>query len=1234
MLARRKNTQGFTLAEVLLSVAIILVLAAIAIPSVVNAQRNMHMVELDSAASQIALAAQSKMTSMKVSGTWLDELKSKVPNVDNQKAKNKPAEAQATDSLYLTREQIQKLGILTSLSIDETVFNGDYVIEFSKSTASVYGVFFSDGKASVFGGDAIDAPLQTYYVDGAGSPAKEKRLSNNPPIGHFNGTPAGATDAVALPNPAIWMDDRGMLKVEDTGLTNASLKDSLTITISKKNSSPTVSFVLQVQPISGKVATYNIGLQESNLYEMTQLPGEAKPVFKVVSRNESTAAEDQNVLQVDLGSLAVAVKGSSLSGELKAALGQFSKGEDIVVTAKVEAKQKTSVPSSAKAYMQWPGVKKALGVYVTDPDNRPDNPSEKYGTHGNIAVALKENVGGALSWVDEKEEDSSLVILGKGDQNSVDRYRNVQRFKGGNVDLEQAAEKQAVVKVEFGDYTPKTTQTAVRYQVYEIWVNETLVGHYDGSAWVWAEGVSHDFVLDPTKDVGVISAKTMLSTHGVLIDANRLASSGIPQSDAGYKVYVRTAPSLESIKTFLTNDNLSMAGSELDFGSTIGARSVVDERSTGYLFQEVFQQQIGASSSVMLWSVSKKNISDNASASDYSNDDLYTYFALTPFKAKINGGGVYDLSCAVEMRFQKEPSSRNYKKELYTAVGQTIEPSPGEDGLTVLKPQTKPISDNPTSDEFNINTETDWLYYRLISYLRDDGTFLGKSDLNNGVNPQWVPYVGIVDFDKLGEADNTNANTTFLQAVDDGKRKFLSWNTAAGGTGTSYEWNSKINESNVAHYKSNLYAKYKEPQAPAAGLMYIETYADGKHGCYGYTLPENKLSVDTLRDDGSFVVSWGYYAVVAEGHPKEELSILFEDGTPIDRSDEKKMRIELPSGVVLDAYELKPSDHMNERIYPGVTVFLTKSPYYNPADVVKAQYFCNFNFAAAVGVDNTESSKWGSVRSPFKVRCADQIIGYLKASSYVNNIYKYSSFEQTTNIDAAGLSGPSNLSEVFLASYNGGDYEIANYNPVVPNASDPTRHKGLFPVVSGSQTAGTGVLENIRLTDVSSSDQVLDLSGPGGLGILVGEIAGAGTVRNCSVSGKSDGTTNIKYIPGNRSSVYIGGIAGSVSWHAIIENCSVKNLTFSTEEKDFDTFFGGLVGSYTSDGKMVIPDDKPLLVSNVSFKVPSKGRAAAGVLLGYGSESVVPGNGQYVFENVYLFTGSSRSNVTKPIGAK
>lgn len=211
MTGSKKHSEGFTLAELLLSIAIILVLAAIAIPSIVNAQNNMRMVELNNAAESIANAAQTQMTAKKAAGTWL-------ALIDGPDGKVKyPAATGSADSdtYYMVADDLDSLqgargnGIVPSLSIDDAVRNGDYVIVFKASTASVEAVYYTDGKSGFFGSSpARTNAAQTYYAS-HGSTDQAARMKNDPMIGYYQGTPAGATDAVALQNPMIWVGSEG-----------------------------------------------------------------------------------------------------------------------------------------------------------------------------------------------------------------------------------------------------------------------------------------------------------------------------------------------------------------------------------------------------------------------------------------------------------------------------------------------------------------------------------------------------------------------------------------------------------------------------------------------------------------------------------------------------------------------------------------------------------------------------------------------------------------------------------------------------------------------------------------------------------------------------------------------------------------------------------------------------------------------------------------------------------------
>lgn len=198
-----------------MSVAIILILVLIAVPSIVSIQKNMHMLELDNAAKQVAAAVQTQMTAEKVSGTWLEKIgKIDKGGVLKQSAKHLALDVQdKNNTYYLTADQVRNNGLLPSLAIDSVVRENDYVVEFNKTTATVCGVFYSDNKTGWFSPDANGTAAQAYYKNLTAPSQRDQsaRKAAEPMIGYFGGRSEGATPAIALEKPAIWVNGEGKL---------------------------------------------------------------------------------------------------------------------------------------------------------------------------------------------------------------------------------------------------------------------------------------------------------------------------------------------------------------------------------------------------------------------------------------------------------------------------------------------------------------------------------------------------------------------------------------------------------------------------------------------------------------------------------------------------------------------------------------------------------------------------------------------------------------------------------------------------------------------------------------------------------------------------------------------------------------------------------------------------------------------------------------------------------------
>ena len=63
------NKKGFTLQELLITIGIIIITLAIAIPAISSLRKNLMIAELDDTARQIYLVTQNKLTTMKATGS-------------------------------------------------------------------------------------------------------------------------------------------------------------------------------------------------------------------------------------------------------------------------------------------------------------------------------------------------------------------------------------------------------------------------------------------------------------------------------------------------------------------------------------------------------------------------------------------------------------------------------------------------------------------------------------------------------------------------------------------------------------------------------------------------------------------------------------------------------------------------------------------------------------------------------------------------------------------------------------------------------------------------------------------------------------------------------------------------------------------------------------------------------------------------------------------------------------
>ena len=175
---KRLDRKGFTLAEVLVTVAIIIILAGVTFVSVVQYQKNLRLMEMDGTAKEIFIAAQNHLSVAQASGD-LDRLAEKAKSASGTTIGTKLDAGAVSVSAYAGNDDGEYYSVIHNVAsgsesyiptegkqilqmllpfgaLDETVAtSGNYAIVYELKSASVVAVLYSGAGNASFGNAAV-----------------------------------------------------------------------------------------------------------------------------------------------------------------------------------------------------------------------------------------------------------------------------------------------------------------------------------------------------------------------------------------------------------------------------------------------------------------------------------------------------------------------------------------------------------------------------------------------------------------------------------------------------------------------------------------------------------------------------------------------------------------------------------------------------------------------------------------------------------------------------------------------------------------------------------------------------------------------------------------------------------------------------------------------------------------------------------------------------------------------
>ena len=1116
-IGNKRNKKGFTLAEMLMTVAILLIVLALAMPAIFTLVKNLKQQAMDAKAETIYTAVQNRLTELYAKGNT-DAYNPDIAGNGVSRIDGVPGDYEndeVTQSIYY----VMKGSTVSSAILDDSVIsddlkNGTWVIEYIPKTAveknstdqreeltaaSVYGVYYSD-----------DDTVSAYQSDGKVSKkyledyrGKENRRDDGDcKIGYYGGS----------------------------NVNSGSNTSSLTVSDIKINSNDEINTAVVTvrRPIglSADKLTFNFTLKDAfgNSYAMQYKSGNWTQVVSGVS---SSIGNTKNFLKVENKGLNVLftitldnlskqeTRFDSLFGSMSNHSSKLVAGSDLQLTAKVECSDK-KIKSDEKSTIGNSIFGYEENTLFTTSDTAKilcarhlQNLDESSGVNKETAKKITTaKIMKDISFA----EDSAFY----------DAYKD--SYYNNRLTIQKILQTGAVKNITVPNFesinnnqltsliVEKNKDTNAYYHVYNLSTNQSgLFSTVNSNLTVTGLQMVGERVYGSGNSGGIIGTITggtvTLTDCAVYLDSE---NNDIPSTilRENYLDAVRWMQG--STVGGLVGRNEGTLNIEKSFASSVLGS---DESTTGGLVGE--------------------NIGSTTINIAYADSYLY---------GKNVGGLVGKNTIATNLTITNAYSAGFIGLDRNDdAIGAGL--VNGQAAVTGAYTIIAPFNRADTAGIDTNKTDLQGKYYATLQLASGSDIYYLRGNVNTD------------DISGIGSQLEKNTVPSNLFAINP-KQKLDPYNLM-GQSLTTYEY-ARLKD--LPHY-GDWSADFI-----SGSLVYYEQYSDDSYGIDGGNLKS------TLSKD-STIVGDGYAIMYQQGEVGIPSSVRVSvDGSNYTIETASANFTKEIDGKQYNIYtlpkEVMNPEHAIEHFYEEIQLTPVMSA---KASGETKPYYFNPHFAKAISDVNTIPSTV-TIRSPRQLyslaKYFDDGYNALKTITFKQDrdlVYSSYQWEKYTSYGNVTKQNPIGSSSSFEAKYDGSCYAINDVNFYTENGS----YLGMF-----GQIGKSGSVSNVVLATQYTSNgtnYTIQRKNPVGAnqvfygGVLAGK--NQGTITNCAAAGyylSKTNTANGTIYGYANSSLYVGGLVGFNE--GTIKNCSSDHPMMNLRMDNAKTYAGGLVGYNDTKG--------------------------------------------------------------------